>query len=82
MNKNEIIQTIERIINDNKVWTVGITDDPDLRKDEYGNPKHWYQWRADCKEISRKVEEYFIYKSMKGVLGGGKNPNYVYVFLK
>ena len=81
MKEEEIKEAIEKIVSNYKVWTIGITDNPDRRKKEHGNPKHWHQWRADTEAIARNVEKYFIAKGMKGAGGGGDTPNYVYIFL-
>lgn len=62
------------------IWTIGITDDPDRRKSEHGNPKYWMQWNADSETIARNVEKYFLNKGMKGAGGGGGTADYVYIF--
>ena len=84
MKENEIKQEIEKIIKSSNTkyssWTIGITDDPERRKREHNNPETWMQWRADTETIARNVEKYFLEKGMKGDTGGGKNPNYVYIF--
>ena len=56
------------------------TDDPDKRKKEHGNPKHWHQWDADTEKEARNVESYFIDKGMKGGTGGLGSADYVYIF--
>lgn len=63
------------------VWTIGITDWPDRRKGEHGNPAAWYQWDAVTETSARKIEKYFIEKGMGGATGGGISPNYIYIFL-
>ena len=85
MKEDEIIQKIEDRVNSAKrkdytIWTVGITDDLERRKKEHGNPKYWEDWEADTEEITRSVEKHFLAKGMKGDDGGGKTPNYVYIF--
>jgi len=61
-------------------WTIGITDNPEQRKRQHGNPVAWHQWRADTEGIARRVEKYFLDKGMKGGPSGGESPNYVYIF--
>ena len=59
MKEDEIKQAIERVASKNyKVWTIGITDNPNRRKGEHGNPTTWLQWRADTETIARNVEDY------------------------
>jgi hypothetical protein len=75
---------------DYSLWTIGITTDPDERKDNHNDPKHWQQWEADSLEIAQEVETYFINdypekKSdrMKGGTGGdmsARKTAYVYIF--
>lgn len=75
---------------DYSLWTVGITTDPEERKDNHNDPKHWGQWEADSLDIAREVETYFINeypekeaKRMKGGTGGDMSAHktaYVYIF--
>jgi hypothetical protein len=81
MKKQEIIEKIENIVNYYSVWTIGITSDPAQRKKVYGNPASWTQWKADCEQIARDVEMYFLDKGMNGRTEVGKSPNYVYIFM-
>ena len=66
------------------IWTIGITNDPERRKNEHKNEgrivSYWSHWKANSETIARNVEKYFIDKGMKGGGGGGENPRYVYVF--
>ena len=85
MNEKEIKNAIEKRVNSTKskkdnIQIIGITNDPDHRKEEHNNPKFWMQWLADTVTIARNVETYFLEKGMKGDTGGGDNPNYVYIF--
>ncbi len=72
---------IEKIVSYYRAWTIGVTDDPDRRRREHGNPKSWYHWDADSEQIARNVEAYFIEKGMKGDTGGGGKADYVYIFM-
>lgn len=78
--ESQIISEIERIVLHYPSWTIGITDDPDRRKQEHGNPVSWHQWDAVTESSARRVESYFLDKDMKGAPGGGISPNYVYIF--
>ncbi len=81
MSEQEIIAAIEQRVGSKiSIWTIGITDNPERRKKEHGDPKYWMQWRADSEIIARNVEKHFLEKEMKGGGGGGDNPNYVYIF--
>lgn len=85
MKESEIIQAIEKRVasaqrKDYSIWTIGITDDPNRRRTEHGNPQYWMEWKADSEEIARSVEKYFLNKGMKGGGGGGDHPNWVYIF--
>lgn len=79
--ESEIKAAIEAIIASPPNWTIGITADPDRRKSEHGNPTRWYQWNANTETIARNVESYFIAKGMKGDVGGGITPTWVYIYM-
>ncbi len=81
MKEIEIINAIMSMVSYHHAWTIGITDDPECRKKEHGNPKVWHHWRADTKTIAKRVENYFLDKGMKDADGGGESPNYVYIFI-
>jgi len=81
MTEQEIKVEIERYIKVSySTWTIGITDDPDRRGTEHGNPQRWRHWYTTTEEVARRIESYFIEKGCKGDVGGGENPNYVYIF--
>lgn len=86
MNEAQLKSTIERRKGSTSysIWTIGITNDPERRKNEHENEgknvKYWSHWTADSESIARKVEQHFLDKGMKGGGGGGENPRYVYVF--
>lgn len=71
---------IEAKVNVYSAWTIGVTDDPNRRRQEHGNPRPWYQWDANSEQEARNVEAYFIKKGMKGDTGGGGSADYVYIF--
>ena len=78
--ESEIISAIDNIVIHYPSWTIGITNDPDRRKREHGNPVRWEQWYAVTETTARNVEKHFLGKGMQGDTGGGISPNYVYIF--
>lgn len=82
MKKSDIIDAIEQKVGNTayKSWTVGVTDNPDRRKSEHDNPKHWKHWNPDGEKDARKIEEHFLAKGMKGGGGGPGDADYVYIF--
>jgi len=82
MKKSDIIDAIELKVGTTayKIWTIGVTDHPDRRKSEHGNPKYWKHWNPDDEKDARKIEEHFKDKGMKGGLGGPGDADYVYIF--
>jgi hypothetical protein len=62
-------------------YITGITIDPDRCKTEHDIPVRWHQWEADTETIARNIERHFITKGMKGDIGGGLNPTWVYIFM-
>jgi hypothetical protein len=73
---------------DYSIWTIGLTHDPDERKEQHSdNGKsvtHWEEWLSDSLEDAQGIESYFINTmSMKGGTGGNLNARksvYVYIF--
>jgi hypothetical protein len=88
MNESQLIAAIDGVIigfgYSYGAWTVGITNDPDRRKqehqDEGQNVGLWRHWKADSESTARSVEQYFLKKGCKGGTGGGDYPTYVYIF--
>ena len=78
--ESQIISEIESIVIHYPSWTIGITDDPDRRRQEHGNPTRWYSWNAVLESSARSVEKYFLDKGMNGATGGGISPHYIYIF--
>jgi len=78
----DIKAAIEKIVGDRRinVWTVGTTDNIDLRREAHGRPTIWHYWHADNEQIAKNVEEYFKGKGMKGFAGAtGENAHNVYI---
>ncbi len=73
---------------DYSAWTIGITQDPDQRrnqhKSEVENIKHWTQGTADSLSDAQAIESLFINdKHMKGGTGGNLVPGvitHVYIY--
>lgn len=90
MDKKTIMEKIEaRVMSethkDYKIWTIGVTDDPDTRKSKHKsdgkNVDFWNQWKADSEDDARNIESYYLEKKgMKGGSGGPGSADYVYIF--
>lgn len=85
MTKEQIIAAIITKVGSNySIWTIGVTDDPEIRKSQHSsdgeNVNFWSQWKTDSEKIGRDVEQYFLDRGMKGGSGGGGRAGYVYVF--
>jgi hypothetical protein len=82
MTESQLKATIERKRGNTSysIWTIGVTDDPERRKEEHNNPRFWSHWPADSEAVARRVEKHFLDKGMKGAPGGGGSADYVYVF--
>ena len=78
--ESDIESAIEKIVRNYSAWTIGVTDNPEWRRIQHGNPSIWHQWDADTETIARNIETYFIAKGMKGGTGGGGRADYVYIF--
>ncbi len=86
MDKDALIAAVNQRIGSTSldIWYIGVTNDCTRRKGEHEaegkSCKYWRDWEADTEKIARDVETYFISKGMKGGIGGGEHPTYVYVF--
>lgn len=93
MNKMSITAAITKRVEESKeaiysVWRIGLTHDPDERKQQHENDgkatTHWNQWIADSLSDAEDIESYFINdKGMKGGTGGNLSAGtkvYVYIF--
>ena len=78
----EITAGIEKIIAGRRinVWTIGTTDNIDLRREAHGRPTIWHYWHAESEATAKKVEAAFKAKGMKGYSGtSGENAHNVYI---
>ncbi len=85
MTEQEIISAIEgHIAGRYSSWTIGVTDQPDKRKQQHERDgkdvSYWHQWDASTELVARRVERYFVDKGCRGAGGGPGNANYVYIF--
>lgn len=89
MNAQQIADQIETTVRrykppDYGVWTIGITDDPGVRRQQHGSDgkdtKDWNEWRADSESVARAVEKHFLDRGMKGGGGGPTRGGFVYIF--
>ena len=93
MKKQDIIDAIVTRVESSKTvnysqWRVGLTHDPDERKQQHENEgrstKHWKRWQADSVSDAGQIESHFINeKGMKGGTGGdldARKTVYVYIF--
>ena len=81
MTEQEIKTEIEGYINGTySAWTIGVTDDPDRRKQEHDNLQHWHHWNASTEDVARSIEDHFLDKGCKGAGGGRGDADYVYIF--
>jgi len=81
VSRAEIIENIEQIVTgDYTRWTIGLTEDPERRKEEHKNPAMWYQWQADSQLNAKYIEMYFQGKGMWGFPPDGDEPTYIYIF--
>lgn len=87
--KNAIISKIKGTKSkDYSIWTIGLTHDPEERKQQHKDDKkitnYWKQWVADSLSDAQDIESFFINdKGMKGGTGGNLSARtkvYVYIF--
>lgn len=71
---------IEKLVATYSLWAIGLTDDPDQRESEMGNPMGWRQFDADSEAAARNVEAHFLGKGMEGdAVGRVARAKYVYI---
>ena len=73
---------IERLVGTYSLWAIGLTDSPEVREMEVGNPMGWRQFDADNEQVARNVEAHFVGKGMEGdSVGRVTRAKYVYIFM-
>ena len=78
----DIKAAIEKITTGKRyeVWTIGVTDNPTLRREEHGRPTIWHYFDVDSAEEALNVEKSYRAKGMKGYTGSAKgNPDFLYI---
>ena len=80
----EIKASIEKVVGGRRieVWTVGTTDNLDLRREAHGRPTIWHYWKPDTEKTATSVAAYFKGKGMKVFTGEGAGKGkatYVYI---
>jgi hypothetical protein len=61
-------------------WRIGITDDPERRKQEHGNPSWFFCWHVGHEGVARSLEKEFKNRGMFGGVGGRGEGEYLYLF--
>ena len=82
--ESEIKAGVEKVVGGRRidVWTIGTTDNLDLRREKHGRPTIWHYWTPDSEQIAKNVEAYFKTKGMKAYTGegaGAGKATYVYI---
>ena len=73
---------IQRLVGTCSLWTIGLTDNPDLREFEMGNPQGWRNFTADTETVAKNVEAHFVGKGMDGDAGSRTGrAKCVYIFM-
>lgn len=73
---------IDRLVATYSLWAIGLTDNPDQREVEIGNPMGWRQFDADNEQVARNIEAHFVGKGMEGdTVGRVTRAKYVYIFM-
>jgi len=81
MEKFQLILLIEGIIKGNySTWTIGITDNPEAKRKERGDPREWYVWEANSEEIAMDMLEMFIQKGCKRVIGKQTIGKFIFLY--
>ena len=62
-------------------WTIGVTDNPERRRAEHGNPNVWYHWEANSEQVARNVEAYFLDKGMNLFWISERPTSVLYLFI-
>ena len=64
MNKESIIQAIERIVHVYRIWAIGVTDDTRKTWEDIGKPNSWFTWEADSEQDATEVKAHFLAKGI------------------
>ena len=73
---------IERSVGAYSLWAIGLTDDPESREVEVGNPMGWRVFDADTELVAKNVGAHFVRKGMEDdTAGRAARAKYVYIFI-
>ena len=73
---------IDRLVSTYSLWAIGVTDDPDSREGERGNPPGWHRWEAESEHVARAVGAHFVDRGMQDDSGRrSSSAVYVYIFM-
>jgi len=77
----DIKDAVEKITKGQRyeVWTVGITDNVDLRREEHGRPTIWHFWTPESDAVATNVEAYCKAQGMQGYSGTGTGKGNLYI---
>jgi hypothetical protein len=80
----EIKAGAEKVVGSRRidVWTVGWTDNLDIRREKHGRPTIWHYWEPDSEKTAKAVAAYLKGKGMKEYKGEGAGEGkakYVYI---
>jgi len=78
--ESDIKAAIEKLAGSRlEVWTIGITDNVDLRREEHGRPTIWHYWTPESEEVAKNMEAHFKGQGMKGYSGEGTGKEHLYI---
>jgi hypothetical protein len=75
--KRQIAHTVG---DDYSSWTIGVTQQPVVRKAQVGNPLSWLHWKANSERVALNVERHFLQKGMKPDTRVISSGQYVYIY--
>ncbi|MEE8413374.1 MAG: hypothetical protein V3R96_02370 [Dehalococcoidales bacterium] len=79
--ESDIKAAVEKITKGQRyeVWTVGIADNVDLRREEHGRPTIWHYWTPESEEAAKNVEAYCKAQGMQGYTGTDTGKGNLYI---
>ncbi|MAE11373.1 MAG: hypothetical protein QGI51_07155 [Dehalococcoidales bacterium] len=76
----EIVAAAEKIAGSRmEVWTVGVADNVDLRREEHGRPTMWHFWTPESDDVANAVMEQLKAKGMQGYSGTDTGKGNLYI---
>jgi len=79
--ETEIKAAVEKIVGGKRyeVWTIGIADNLDLRREEHGRPTIWHYWTPESEQVAKNVDAHFKAQGMIGYTGSGVGKEHLYI---